>query len=43
MQIPVTVSFSPALRPFGLSVSQRGTVTVRVFPGWVFQVRSPWR
>ena len=41
MQFPVTVSFSPDLRPFGVSVSQRGTLTVRVFPGWVVRVRLP--
>ncbi len=39
---PVSLSFSASLRPFAISVAQSGTVTVRLFPGWVVRLR-PWR
>lgn len=43
MRSPVRVSFSPSARPFRLSVAQSGTVTVRVFPGWVVHLEPWWR
>lgn len=43
MNVPVSVSFAPSLRPFGLSVAQSGSVTVRMFPGWVVRIRPWWR
>lgn len=40
---PVSLSFSPSRRPLSVSVSSSGTVTVRVFPGWVLRLHPWWR
>ena len=43
MRSPVRISFSPSGRPFRYSVAPSGTVTVRVFPGWVVHLEPWWR
>ena len=43
MASPVTISFSPSMRPVSASVSSSGTVTVRLFPGWVVRFHPWWR
>ena len=43
MASPVSISFSPSVRPLSVSMSSSGTVTVRLFPGWVVRLRPWWR
>ena len=43
MASPVSISFSPSMRPVSASMSNNGTLTVRFFPGWVVRFRPFWR